>query len=76
MLSYSKTMSENESYKYIVWATQMPNSNTNTRLFPKLINIRLIHANPNSEEGILCNQKSLTQLKGNLAKLKVYIRNI
>ena len=41
----------------------MPNSNTNNILVPRLRITSLLHANSNTEEGLLCYHKSLTQLK-------------
>ena len=41
----------------------MPNSNTNNILVPRLRTTSLLHANINTEEGLLCYHKSLTQLK-------------
>ena len=41
----------------------MPNSNTNNIQVPRLRTISLLHANTNTEEGLLCYHKSLTQLK-------------
>ena len=38
----------------------MPNSNTNNRLAPRLITVRVLHANNNTEEGLLYYHKSLT----------------
>ena len=41
----------------------MPNSNTNNILVPILRRTALLHANTNTEEGLLCYHKSLIQLK-------------
>ena len=41
----------------------MPNSNTNDILVPRLTTTILLHGNTNTEEGLLCYRKSLTQLK-------------
>ena len=49
---------------YIVWATQMPNSNTNNMLVLRLRTTGLLHANTNTEESQFCYHKSLIQLKG------------
>ena len=54
----------------------MPNSNTNNMLVSRPITASLLHANTNTEEGILCYHKSLTQLKGNLGKLGLYLGKI
>ena len=40
----------------------MPNSNTNNILVPQL-NHNSLHANTNTEEGLLCYHKLLTQLE-------------
>ena len=54
---------EKETYFYIVWDTQMPNSRTSNILVPILRDTSLLFANTNTEEGLLCYHKSLTQLK-------------
>ena len=41
----------------------MPSSNTNNILVPRLRTTSLLHANTNTEEGLLSYHKSLTQLK-------------
>ena len=41
----------------------MPNSNTNNILVPRKRNKSLLHANTNTEEGLLCYHKPLIQLK-------------
>ena len=41
----------------------MPNSNTNNILVPRLRTTSLLHASTNTEEGLLCYDKSLAQLK-------------
>ena len=58
-----KTLSEKETYSYIVWATQTPKSNTNDILVPRLRTTSLLRANTDTEECLLCYHKSLTQLK-------------
>ena len=69
------------SYKFlyfyvIVWVTQMPNSNTDNTLVPRLATASLLHANTNMKKGLLCYHKSLTKLKGSLVKLGVSIGKI
>ena len=41
----------------------MPNSNTNNILVPKLRTTSLLHANTNTEDGLLYYHKSLIQVK-------------
>ena len=41
----------------------MSNSNTNNILVSRLRTTSLLHANTNTEEGLLCYHKSLTQHK-------------
>ena len=41
-----------ETYQYIVWATQMPNSSTNNIPFQRLRTTGFLHANTNTEEGL------------------------
>ena len=57
---YKKVL-EKKTDQYIVWAAQMSNSNTNNILVPRTKS--LLHANTNTEEGLLCYHKSLPQLK-------------
>ena len=44
----------------------MPNSNINNILVLRLRTTSLLHANTNTEEGLLCYHKPLTQLKETL----------
>ena len=41
----------------------MPNGNTNNILVQRLRTTGLLHANTNTEDGLLCYHKSLTQRK-------------